>query len=114
MQTTGTAAYNEQRHSPRKILKVKALLAMEGAEPIVARTQDVGAEGMCLTVDRPCKAGALGTIRFEIFNDGKIRSISVRSRVQYCILSNGDYKAGFQFVNLELSAMASLAKYLQQ
>lgn len=108
----GSTVQNEQRTSKRKILKVKALLTMEGAETVMARTIDVGGDGVCLYVPNALKAGAIGMVRFEIFHDGKATSISARSRVQYCILSNGEYKIGFQFVNLELSAMASLAKFL--
>jgi hypothetical protein len=32
--------------------------------------------------------------------------------VQYCILSNAGFKVGFQFVNLELSSMTILSKYM--
>lgn len=108
----GSTVQNEQRTSKRKILKVKALLTMEGAQTVIGRTIDVGAEGVCLFVPGALKAGAIGVVRFEIFHEGKATSFSARSRVQYCILSNGEYKIGFQFVNLELSAMASLAKFL--
>lgn len=103
---------NEQRAAKRKILKVKALLTMEGADTVMARTLDVGGDGVCLLAPNALRSGALGMVRFELFHDGRAIPISARSRVQYCILSNGEYKIGFQFVNLELSAMASLARYL--
>ena len=112
MQTLGSLVHNEQRISKRKVLKVKALVTMEGAETVMARTIDVGGEGVCVVVPHVLKTGATGMVRFEIFHDGKVTPISARSRVQYCILSNGEYKTGFKFVNLELSAMASLSRYL--
>ena len=112
MQNNGSTVYNELRASNRKALKVKALLAMEGEDTIMARTADVGGDGLCLMVNKSLKNGALGMVRFELFQDGKIKSIAIRAAVQYCILSNGEYKVGFRFVNLELSAMASLAQYL--
>ncbi len=85
---------------------------MEGEESIVARTADVGGDGLCLMVSTSLKPGAVGMVRFELFQDGKAKLIAVRAAVQYCILSNGEYKVGFRFLNLELSAMASLAQYL--
>jgi len=112
MRNNGSSVLSEQRQSNRKILKVKALLALEDGPTLVARTIDVGGEGMCVVVPDAVSKGAMGIIRFEIFHEGKATSISVRSRAQYCILSNGEYKVGFQFVALELSAMASLAKFL--
>ena len=104
--------HNELRASKRKVLKVKALLAMEGAETIVARTADVGGDGLCLLVPTSLQAGAVGMVRFELFQDGKSKLIAIKAAVQYCILSQDHYKVGFRFVNLELSSMASLAKYL--
>jgi hypothetical protein len=91
---------------------VKALLTMENAETMLARTVDVGGEGVCLTVPVALKPGAIGMVRFDIFHEGKSVAFAARSRVQYCILSNGEYKVGFQFVKLEISAMASLSKFL--
>jgi hypothetical protein len=104
---------NEQRKGKRKLLKVKAILTMEGAETVLVRTLDVGGDGVCLLTGMSLKPGALGTVRFDIFQDGKATTISARARVQYCILSNGDFKIGCQFVNLELSAMAALSRFLQ-
>ncbi len=112
MQNNGSSVRSEQRTSNRKILKVKALLALEEGPTLLARTIDVGGEGMCVLTSDAVAKGAMGTLRFEIFHEGKATSISVRSRAQYCILSNGEFKVGFQFVALELSAMASLSRFL--
>lgn len=103
---------SEQRNASRKILKVKALLNVEGLETQKARTLDVGSDGVCLVTDNPLKPGTLATVHFEIFHDGKLQPITARSKVQYCILSNEGFKVGFQFVNLDLSAMAVLSKLL--
>ena len=112
MQNNGSSVHSESRSSRRKVLKVKALLAMDGAETIMARTADVGGDGLSLLVSKPLKTGEQGLVRFELFQDGKVKSIAVKAAVQYCILSSGEYKVGFRFVNLELSAMATLAQYL--
>lgn len=104
--------YNEQRASNRKVLKVKALLTMEGGETVMARTIDVGGDGLGLASDKAVPQGAIGMVRFELFHGGKVQSIAIKAKVQYCILSNGEYKVGFRFVNLELSAMAAISRYL--
>jgi len=91
---------------------VKAQLALEGAEPVAGRTVDVGSDGLCLLLEHPLKPGTLGTVRFEIFHEGKAKPIVARSKVQYCILSNDGFKIGFQFVNVDLTAMAALSKFL--
>jgi hypothetical protein len=114
MQQYGSTVQSEQRKSKRKILKTKALLAMEGgAGSVSGRTVDVSGDGLSLVVADSLQPGAYGLVRFELFHEGKSTPISARSRVQYCILSNGEYKVGLQFVNLELSAMAAVSRFLQ-
>lgn len=105
--------FNEQRQSTRKILKVKALVTVDGGETLVARTIDIGGDGMCVAVPQRIVQGTIAMIRFELFHDGKSTSISIKSRAQYAILSSDEFKIGFQFVNLELSAMASISRFLQ-
>jgi hypothetical protein len=104
---------NEQRTSPRKVLKTRALVAFDGAEPLVARTVDVGANGVCLSYPAPIQPGRACQLSFDLFIDGKPGTIETRSKATYCIFSNGAYKIGFQFVNLDLAAMTLLAKFLR-
>jgi hypothetical protein len=95
------------------VLKTRALLVFDGVAPIAARTSDVGGEGVCLTHAKPMPAGETCTLSFELFIDGKLVTIKTRSKARYCIFSNGEYKIGFQFVNLELAAMTQLAKFMR-
>jgi hypothetical protein len=113
LQQIGTAVFNEQRKSPRKILKTRALVVFDGAAPILSRTSDVGSNGICLTHGQPMPTGADCALSFELFLDGKPMTIKTRSKAMYCIFSNGEYKIGFQFVNLELAAMTQLAKFMR-
>ena len=103
----------EQRTSARKILKVKATLAIDGGAPVRVRTNDISASGMSLTVPKPCKPGAAGLVSFDLFYDGKVTAIHVRSKVAYCILSGNEFKLGVSFLNLDLGAMTTLAKFLR-
>jgi hypothetical protein len=113
MQQTGTAVFDEQRKSPRKVLKTRALVVLDGAAPVLTRTSDVGSNGICLTHSQPMPTGQACTLSFELFLDGKPVMIKTRSKVTYCIFSNGEYKIGCQFLNLELSAMTQLAKFMR-
>ncbi len=113
MQNYGSTVHSKQRRSNRKVLKVKATLTMEGGASVAGRTVDVGGDGVCIMVADSVRAGAIGVVRFELFHDGKVTPVNARARVQYCILTAGEYKVGFQFVNVELSAMAALSRFLQ-
>jgi hypothetical protein len=104
---------NEQRLSARKILKAKAMLAMDGAGPVTGRTVDIGANGVCISVANPLQPGQAGQISFDLFYDGTPTPIHARAKVSHCIFSNGEFRVGFQFLNLNLSAMTVLAKFLR-
>ena len=105
--------FNEQRTSPRKVLKTRALIDFDGAAPIAARTVDVGGNGVCISHSAPIQPGRACEVRFELYMDGKASLVRARSKATYCIFSNGEYKIGFQFVNLDLAAMTLLAKFMR-
>lgn len=105
--------FGEQRQSARKVLKTRATLAMEGEALISGRTTDVGANGVSIGVPRPLLVGQAGQVSFDIMVDGKFVTINARVKVMYCIISNDEFKAGFQFLNLELAAMTALARFMR-
>ncbi len=103
----------EQRLAPRKVLKVKVLIAPESADPIVARTVDISISGMCVNTMKPMILTDTAQLRFDVLVDGKAHVIQVRCKVLYCVLSGVEYKVGFQFLNLNLTSMTTIAKYLR-
>jgi hypothetical protein len=104
---------SEQRTSSRKIVKVKATVALEGQQPIPARTTDVGANGVSLSVPKPLPVGQAAQVTFALLVDGIATRINARSKVMYCIFGNDEFKVGFQFLNLELASMTALARFLR-
>ncbi|MEO7496963.1 MAG: PilZ domain-containing protein [Massilia sp.] len=104
---------NEQRKSPRKVLKAKAVLAMEGMPPIPARTLDIAANGIAVSTPHQLPVGATGKLSFDLYFEGKMMPISARARALYCIISNGEFKIGFQFISVDLTSMTTLAKFLR-
>jgi c-di-GMP-binding flagellar brake protein YcgR len=105
--------FAEQRQSARKVLRTRAKIAMEGAAPVTGRSNDLGANGISVNLPDPLPVGQAGLVAFELLVDGKPVPISARARALYCIFSNGEFKVGFQFLNLELSAMTAIARYLR-
>jgi hypothetical protein len=101
------------RQSARKIVKVKAVVATEGQAPIPGRTADVGANGVSIGIQNPLPVGQVAQVGFDLLVEGKLAPISARAKVVYCIFSGGEFKAGFQFLNLELSAMTQLSRFLR-
>lgn len=104
---------NEQRTSARKILKVKAVAAMDGHAPMLVRTVDISANGVSISVPEPMQAGQVGRVSFDLLVEGKAVPIAARVKAMYCIFSSGDFKVGFQFLNLDLNAMTQLSRFLR-
>lgn len=105
--------FTEQRQSARKILKVKALVALEGQAPLPARTADIGANGVSVTLQQALQVGQGACIGFDLLVEGKPVTLQARVKVMYCIFGGGEFKVGFQFVNLDLQAMGQLARFLR-
>ena len=105
--------FSEQRTSERKLLRTRARVAIEGAAPLSGRTGDLGANGVSINLPDPLPVGQTGQVSFELLVEGKLVPISARARALYCIFSNGEFKVGFQFLNLELAAMTAIARYLR-
>lgn len=103
----------EQRLAPRRALKVKVLIAPEAVEPVIARTLDISSSGLCVNTMQPMPLADTAQLRFDLLVDGKANPIQVKCKVLYCVLSGSEYKVGFQFLNLNLTAMTTIAKYLR-
>jgi hypothetical protein len=103
----------EQRKSPRKVLKTKALAAIDGQPPIAGRTVDLGADGVSMTFHDPVELGKSGYVRFDIFIDGRLSTVTAQATARYCIFSQGEFKVGFQFVELDRDASITINRFLR-
>lgn len=103
----------DQRKSARRILKVRAVVAMEGQPPVLCRTMDIGASGVSITVPHPLHSGQGGQVAFDVLIEGKPVTIQSRVRVIHCIFSSDEFRAGFQFMNLDPNATAQLGRFLR-
>lgn len=103
----------EQRKSARRILKVKAVLALDGQAPMLGRTADIGANGVSVTAPNPVQVGQNGQVHFDLLVEGRVVPMRVRVRVMYCIFGGGEFKVGFQFLSPDLTTTGHLARFLR-
>ena len=103
----------EQRQSPRKVFKTRAMLAAEGAAPVLGRTTDISASGVSLNVPHPVPSGQTVQVRFDMLVDGRVVPVNTRGKTLYCILSSGEFKVGLQFLSLELGVMTAISRFLR-
>lgn len=105
--------FQEQRKSARKVYRTKAMLAMDGQAPLAGKTTDVGANGVSISVADPLAVGQGGQLAFDLLVEGTFVTINTRAKVTYCIFSSGEFKVGFQFLNLDLAGVTALARFMR-
>jgi len=103
----------EQRRAERKIVKVKTLVKVEGGEPIMGRSFDLATSGVGVVLDVPLQSGVKARVSIGLLVDGVVAPIHTQARVQYCIFSSGEYRIGFQFLQLEVATATTLARFLR-
>lgn len=103
----------DQRSVARKIVRAKAVVAMDGMPPMQGRTIDISAQGLSLNFEHKLEAGHMGQLSFELFIDGKAQVLTSRSKVTYCIFSGDHFKIGFQFLNMDSITTSAVNKFLR-
>jgi hypothetical protein len=103
----------EQRQSPRKVLRTKVVLVIDGQGPQTGKSVDISANGISVNIADPLAVGQLGQIRFDLMIEGRFVPIDSRAKALHCIFSHGEYKVGFQFMGLDLASVTALARYLR-
>ncbi|MDN2671088.1 MULTISPECIES: PilZ domain-containing protein [unclassified Janthinobacterium] len=103
----------EQRQGARKILRAKAMLVMDGAGPVAARTLDVGPGGMSAVIAEPVPTGKKGKVLFELFYDGAAHIIEARVAVSHCIFSSAGFKVGLTFQQLDMAVSSAISKFMR-
>lgn len=87
----------EQRKNVRKILRARAMLVLDGGEPMPARTADISLGGISVTAEYKANAGQTGQVMFEMLVDGKPTVLTCRVKVAHCIFSGNEFRVGCMF-----------------
>ncbi|MBD8654188.1 PilZ domain-containing protein [Oxalobacteraceae sp. CFBP 13730] len=103
----------EQRQSPRKVLRTKVLLAIDGRTPFSGKSVDISANGISVNIPDPVPVGLSGQLRFDLMIDGRFTTIDTHAKALHCIFSGGEYKVGFKFQSLDLAGVTALARFLR-
>jgi hypothetical protein len=103
----------DSRQGARKILRVRAMIVMDGGHPMAARTFDLGLAGISLTSENKVTVGATGQIVFEMLVDGKPQIVNTRGKVNNCIFSGDEFKIGFTFLPLDNEAAGAITKFMR-
>ena len=103
----------EQRQSPRKVLRTKVWLAIDGQAPFTAKSVDVSTNGISVNIPDPVPVGLASQLRFDLLIDGEFTTIDTHAKALHCIFSGGEYKVGFKFQGLDLAGVTALTRFLR-
>lgn len=79
----------------------------------MGRTFDLGSSGVGVLLDLPLKVGVNARVSIGLLINGVVSPVHTQARVQYCIFSNGEYRLGFQFMQLEMVTVTLLGRFLR-
>lgn len=103
----------ELRQTPRKVLRTRAGVAIDGKEPVFGKTADVSVTGCCILLADPITVGKMGQVAFDLASNGRVDHVNTRVKAMYCIFGGGEYKIGLQFLGLDLPTATALARYMK-
>lgn len=92
----------ETRIAPRKILRVRAKVMLNGGRPpVMGRTIDISTSGISVMLEDSLAAGESCVIAFEAPIRGTIRKVMASAKAVYSICGADGFRTGFQFVQLD-------------
>lgn len=103
---------SELRQSTRKVLKVPAMLVLDGERPLKVRTLNISASGLGIVSPTLLASGKKGQIHFIVFLGGRKLELSAQIKVVYCVFSEHELKAGVQFVSMGKTVAEALASLM--
>lgn len=103
---------HEHRGSPRKPLRVKAALKIEGESANAVQTEDMNERGVGLLSSRPVAVRQQGQIAFNVFLDGNLQLVSATVVVAHCVLSGDGFKVGILFTSMSASSRLAISHFL--
>jgi c-di-GMP-binding flagellar brake protein YcgR len=70
-------------------------------------------EGVAMVLPQPAKPGSKAQVEFELYFNGKSQRVRAIARVAYCIFSNGQLRAGFQFTYIEPETQKAISQFVR-
>lgn len=104
----------ERRSAFRKLVRLTAVLEVEGAAPLAVRTVEVSEEGVALSSPLNIRPGGPCVVRMALPARPPQPMLAVQGRVTYSVLSqrDGGFRVGVHFLALPRSAQERLQAFM--
>jgi len=102
----------ERRGSPRKPLKVAAVVQATGAPPIAGKTADVSLNGLSVVLSVDLPPGYTCLVNFDIpMKQWGKHHLSLKARVAYSVCGSEGFRIGMQFLDVDRDAETTIRTY---
>jgi hypothetical protein len=105
-------AYGDDRRSPRRICRVRAVVDVTGGPSLPAVTVDIGRDGMAVLLPRPLPDGTACRVAFSLFSGGSVQRIELNARASNSIFVRDDVRVGLAFTGVMPAVGNLLAEFV--
>ena len=107
-----TDSYGDDRRSPRRLCRVRAVVDVTGGPRLPGVTVDIGRDGMAVLLSRPLRDGTTCRVGFSIFSGGRVQRIELNARASTSIFLRDAVRVGLSFSGMMPAVGNLLAEFV--
>jgi hypothetical protein len=105
-------AHGDDRRSPRRICRLRAVVEVTGGPSLPAVTVDIGRDGMAVLLPCPLPEGTSCRVGFSLFGGGTVQRLDLNARAINSVFVHADVRVGLAFTNILPAANALLSEFV--
>jgi hypothetical protein len=105
-------AHGDDRRSPRRICRVRAVVDVTGGPSLPAVTVDIGRDGMAVLLPCPLPDGTACRVAFSIFSGGSVQRLELSAKACRSIFVRDDVRVGLAFTSVMPAAGNLLGEFV--
>ena len=95
-----TDSYADDRRSPRRLCRVRAVVEVTSGPSLPAVTVDIGRDGMAVLLPRPLPDGTTCRVAFSIFGGGSVQRLDLNARASNSVFVRDAVRVGLMFTGI--------------
>ena len=105
-------AHADDRRSPRRVCRLRAVVDVTGGPSLPAVTVDIGRDGMAVLLPHPLPDGMACRVGFSIVSGGGVQRVELNARASNSVFVRDDVRVGLSFTNVLPAVGALLAEFV--
>lgn len=103
----------DNRQYQRKVFRTTVKVALSQDQVYEGKSVNLSVDGICVVIkSRNLPSGQMCRISFDVWVQGKTRTVTVQGKVVYSICSAEGFKLGMHFVQIDAGSVAFIEAFL--